>query len=223
MSDVTTQNKFILLLATLYNVLWFVAIFLNSLVMHFNYFEVSVSTFLIIAVFLVGDIITEIYGYIVMRKILWATIFNLILFTVIFLLINSLPNTTTWPDPGYHKILKSIPYVNSAAAVGILCSSFINTYLISKWKILVKGRYFWLRSVSSTAIAALIFTLIGYSYRVIHLPLHESLNFILTAYAMKLVAEATLSFPCALIARFLKHMENLDVYDHGVNYNPFKY
>lgn len=113
-----------------------------------------------------------------------------------------------------------MPFVAFSVALGIFCSVFINAYLLSRWKILVRGKYFWMRSLLSSSIAVLIFTFIGYTYRLFHLPLSQSLNFIITAYVIKLILEVIISPVCLFCTKVLKKIEGVDIYDNGVPFNP---
>ena len=63
----------------------------------------------------------------------------------------------------YDQVLGKLPRVAIASFLAIFVGAFINAYAISKWKILLRGRYFWLRSLGASAIGEFIFTIVPFS------------------------------------------------------------
>lgn len=78
----------------------------------------------------------------------------------VFLSIN-LPAFTKYPEyaHAYNIILHLLLRASIANAIAIAIGSFFNIYLLSKWKMLIKGKYFWLRSLGSSAIGESFYTI----------------------------------------------------------------
>ena len=215
------EFRFLLPLAAIYNMLWLLAIFIDPTVVHWGKFEVSASTFLVILFFSLNDVITEVYGYRIMKKVIWSTMFSLFIMIFLIFIVLSIPGITTWPDAQYKEILNSSALVAISGIIASLVSSFMNSYLLSRWKVLLRGRYYLGRSITTTAISAFFFTIIAYSYHLAHLPLERAMKYIISAYIIKLIADVIIAFPCTFLQYYLKRLENVDVFDIGVKFNIF--
>jgi uncharacterized PurR-regulated membrane protein YhhQ (DUF165 family) len=103
-------------------------------------------------------------------------------------------------------------------------SEFANSYILSKLKILWKGRRLWLRSllssISGEVLVAITGNLILFAgkYALWHL-----IQIIFASFIIKAIFSSCTAWLCAVIARQIKKAEKLDVYDYNINYNPFKF
>ena len=174
--------------------------------------------------FVIGDIVTEVYGYAAYRRLIWQALICSALFTLLCLLLVILPSPIDWHyQSHFDYILLKLPRILLSSVLGIFVGSFLNSYVISKWKILIHGKYFWIRSVGSSAMGELIFTVITMTTIMLgEVSFSQMIQFILISYLLKLTLSSILAAPSVLITRSLKHSEQVDVYDHNVNFNPFK-
>jgi uncharacterized PurR-regulated membrane protein YhhQ (DUF165 family) len=81
---------------------------------------------------------------------------------------------------------------------------------------LLKGKYFWLRSIGASAIAELLYSsmavlMIGYGV----FSLHEIMYMIIWSYAAKVIYTVILAGPANLVTYWLKKSENI-----SFNYQP---
>ena len=111
---------------------------------------ICASSLLLPLWFVIGDITTEVYGYNISRKIFWSALLCYFIFTVFIVALINLPSPTQ--RFAYSPIFDNLIYMVCSDIFAIIIGGFINTYLISKWKILIKGRYFWLRSIGASTI-----------------------------------------------------------------------
>jgi queuosine precursor transporter len=174
--------------------------------------------------YIIGDIVAEVYGYTQAKKIIWVTLVCELFFALVIKVIIHLPSPVFWHQQhSYNEVIDPILRFVLAGILAVISSSFINIYIISKWKILMKGRHFWLRSLGSSAIGGFILVLItilaGFSGN-----LHWSklLTMIVSVYSMELLYSLLGVWPASIITGFLKLEEQLDVYDTETNFNPFK-
>jgi uncharacterized PurR-regulated membrane protein YhhQ (DUF165 family) len=111
-----------------------------------------------------------------------------------------------------------------AGFVAVLSSHLINIYAFSKWKILLHGKYFWLRSICASAIGGFVLVtvimLLGYSGTV---DFHSGMIMFVSIYSLELLYACLTAWPAWLLSGFLKIREKLDVYDTSTNFNPFKF
>lgn len=174
-------------------------------------------------IFLIEDIIVELYGYKISRFLLWLILGSSIIFSVACVSIIHLPSPSYWHlqkeyDTVFNPIMKSGP----AAVLAIFAGRFTNIILMTKWKILLRGRHFWLRSIFSTLIGSLIalsvFFVISFGGTVSFSVL-ESL--FLSDMAVRLGYTIIGGIPVAFLVRYLKKKLGIDAYEEHINFNPF--
>lgn len=170
-----------------------------------------------------GDIIAEVYGYQLARQLIWLNILCQYLFAVLLTIGIHLPSPDFWKlQSSYDVVFGNAIRQALGSTVAVVASAFINAYIISKTKIMLKGKYFWLRCLTASGIAE--GTLVAIAYMTIFIGKYSvSYIFIaiLTAWGIKLVCSAIFSLPAAILTRFLKLYEGIDIYDIRTNFNPF--
>lgn len=108
--------------------------------------------------------------------------------------------------------------------VADIAGSFMNIYILSRSKILLHGKHFVLRSIGSTFIGDGIMSLV-----ICFMAFYSRLNFdkflsiIVSGFFMHMIFSIVFSILCSHIIPLIKNIENIDTYDVGVNYNPFKF
>ncbi|OGT32003.1 MAG: hypothetical protein A3E87_10655 [Gammaproteobacteria bacterium RIFCSPHIGHO2_12_FULL_35_23] len=184
---------------------------------------VSGSAFIVPLTYFVGDIVTEVYGYKLARKMIWTALLCEILFVFALNIVVLLPHLKHAEYQHAYSILIP-PMLRSMLAdlITIFSSEFINVYIISKWKILTRGRFYWLRSTCSTTIGVFAFSAIAciIAYSGIY-TIKEIINSIFSSYLICEAIIVCLSFFGVFIVRYLKRIESVDAYDIGINFNPF--
>ncbi len=175
--------------------------------------------------YLFGDVITEVYGYNIGRQVVWLSLISELVFALLITAIIHLPypkyaNYSNDFNLVFGDILR---FVSSGVVANIVCS-FLNIYLISKWKILLHGKVFWLRSVLSTAISELVLcgfaVLLGFTGRI---PFDQALTMLGWTYLLELFYSIIFVWPAWWLSSYLKKVERIDAYDYNTNYNPFKF
>ena len=174
--------------------------------------------------YIIGDIIAEVYGYNAAKQIIWVTLACELFFSIAIKLIIHLPSPMFWhAQQSYNQVVDPILRFVLAGILAVISSSFINIYIISKWKILMKGRHFWLRSLGSSAIGGFILVLVtillGFSG---HMNFSQLGYMILSVYSIEILYSLLGVWPASIITGFLKMEEQLDVYDTETNFNPFR-
>lgn len=173
----------------------------------------------------IGDIIAEVYGYALAKKIIWYTLAFQLLFAIFITVILKLPHPGSWPmQNAYELVFGNLLWFVCAGSLSVLSSHFINIYIFSKWKILLKGKYFWLRSIGASAIGGffliIIIMLFGYWGTV---SLHSGIVMFFSIYLLELIYACLTAWPAWLITGYLKIQEQLDVYDDHTDFNPFRF
>lgn len=171
----------------------------------------------------IADIITEVYGYQISRQILLASLACQFVFSFFCFLILHLPSPQFWHGKiDYDFVFGNTLRIYFSGVTAYLISGFVNIYFISKWKILMMGKYFWIRSIGSSTISEMIYTaLIIPMISFGKLPVEKILIIVASSYGLKIVYALIASGPATLIVDFLKKIEGVDVYDTKTDYNPF--
>ena len=186
--------------------------------MPFGYAEACV--FVIPFWFIIGDIIAELYGQEISKNILLAAFTIEIIFGLFSYCLVHLPSPLSWKNNfSYELILGHLPRVIFSSALAVLISGYINIYFIVKWKKLLHGKYFWIRSIGASWISEGLYSFIAVYFIMVGIaPLHAILIAIFWSYFSKILLTILLSGPGALIARIVKTKE----YCQPVLCNPLK-
>jgi uncharacterized integral membrane protein (TIGR00697 family) len=179
--------------------------------------------------YIFGDILTEVYGYRASRRVIWAGFVCLILSAATFALVRLLPGETQWQkiagDTAYTAILGGMSSggIVLASLAGYWSGEFTNSFILAKVKILTRGRWLWMRTISSTILGELvdtiIFILVASFFRVF--PWELFLTLTITNYIFKVGVEVLMTPITYVVVRLLKNAEKVDYYDRDTNFNPF--
>ncbi len=169
--------------------------------------------------FIFGDIIAEIFGYKIAKQVIIFGFICQTLFAIAVEFMIATPAPTNWhQQAAYSYTLGSLLRIDLSGLVAFLVSSLINIRFIAKWKIMVMGRYFWLRSIGSSTIAeacysALAIVMIAFG----SLPFSTMFSIILITFLIKFSYSIVLAYPGNLLVSFIKHRFKIDVYDSSFN------
>ncbi len=185
----------------------------------------SGATFIFPLTYLLSDVVTEVYGYKIARRFIWLNLLCELLFALLVVGIIRLQSPTFWQHQSAfdHSLGNVLRFVVSGIIANIV-SDFLNVYLISKSKIFMKGRYFWLRSLGSTAVSELLLVMItGFFAFTGTISLLKVAQVAGSAYVLEILYALVFVWPGWLLILYLKKKEKLDIYDYDVDYNPFRY
>jgi uncharacterized integral membrane protein (TIGR00697 family) len=175
--------------------------------------------------YIINDVIVEVWGYQKARLIIWfgfaMNIFALLFFSLAIIV----PAAPFWKDQeAFATILGSTPRIITASLLAYLIGSFLNAYVMSKVKVVMKGKGFSLRAILSTLIGetgdSMIFITIAFAG---NLPVSVLIVMIFTQACIKTVYEIIILPVTILIVKWIKQVEGVDTYDESISYNPFSF
>lgn len=174
--------------------------------------------------YIVNDIIAEVWGYSKARLIIWCGFAMNFLAVLIFHLSIWAPGSENFAQQdAFSLVLGNTLRLVGASFVAFLVGSFLNAYVMSRMKILQKGRHFSVRAVASTLVGegadSLVFFILAFWGL---MPTDALFLLILTQTAMKTGYEVLILPLTNLIIKYVKRVEGVDAYDTEVSYNPFK-
>ena len=114
-------------------------------------------------------------------------------------------------------------HVLIASTIAVICSYFVNDFIMSKLKIYYCGRLFLLRFFLSNAIATALLVSIAYPINLHGIYSSKEIVFIAINTWIYKMGIAIILFPFAVaLTRLIKRIEKVDYYDYGISYNPLK-
>jgi uncharacterized integral membrane protein (TIGR00697 family) len=171
--------------------------------------------------YIFGDILTEVYGYRVARRVIWLGFACNLLFVFFAWIGQILPPAGFWEGQGaYVSILGYTPRLLSASIAGYLAGEFVNSFVLSRMKILTKGRWLWSRTIGSTVVGQAFDTSLFITLAFIGTPSFAPIM-IFNHWWAKVLIEAIATPATYAIVGWLKQKEGIDTYDYKTSYNPF--
>src|SRR3990167_7946388 len=219
------NSKYILLIAMLYTAVSVAADVVAYKYTRFFGFVESGATLLFPLTYVLGDVVSEVYGWGVSMRLVWFGLFSEAIFALCIMLVIHLPSFGIGHHQNeYGDILGKIWLFVFAGIVANIIAGLLNVFFISKYKVLWSGKHFWIRSIVSTCISEfiLIFITVIIAFTP-ELHLKETIHVFLDAYKLEIIYAFIFVIPAQFLVLFLKKSEGIDVYDYGISYNPFKF
>jgi queuosine precursor transporter len=173
--------------------------------------------------YIINDVIVEVWGYQKARLIIWSGFAVNIMAVLFFTLALVVPAAPFWQNQeAFATILGSTPRIIAASLLAYLTGSFLNAFVMSKVKILMKGKDFSVRAILSTLVGeaadSFIFIIIAFAG---NLPLNVLIGMIFTQACIKTVYEIVILPFTILVVNWVKKVEGVDTFDESISYNPF--
>ncbi|MGB2894928.1 MAG: queuosine precursor transporter [Anaerolineales bacterium] len=181
--------------------------------------------------YIIGDVLTEVYGYGQARQAIWIAFGCNLLAVAAIWIAGVLPPASSWtvgalrgPEEAaqaFQAILGFTPRLLLASFIAYLTGEFVNAFILAKMKILTQGRYLWTRTIGSTLIGqgidSLLFISIAF-YGV--LPSSVLVSAILAQWLVKSAYEILATPLTYLVVNALKRAENIDAFDTHTDFSP---
>jgi len=174
--------------------------------------------------YVINDCIAEVWGYKKARLIIWASFAMNFVAVLLFQLSVILPPAAEFTmQNAYAAVLAQTPRIVIASLIAFLAGSFLNAYVMSKMKILHKGKKFGQRAIASTVVGELadtfLFTFIAFLFV---LPAGFILQIALVETFFKILFEILILPVTTYVVKTVKRIEKTDVFDHDISYNVMK-
>lgn len=187
-------------------------------------FVESGATIIFPLTYILGDVICEVYGWKTTMRIVWLALLCEGIFAGLITMIIYMPTygIGDYQDQYVHVLGNMWLFVAGGIAANIV-AGLMNVYFMSKWKILTQGKIFWLRSILATCISE--FVLIIVTVLIAFLPfikMQMTMKVFVHAYLLEIIYALLFVLPAKYLVDFLRNKEQIDAYDYGVSYNPFK-
>lgn len=162
--------------------------------------------------YIIGDVLTEIWGYRISKKVILLT------FVCNIILVFSTSIGIFLPSPSYMQdinicyktIFKIIPRILIASLTAFLVGELTNAWVMEKIKIKTYGKHLWFRTILSSAIGyaldTIVFIFIAFYSNI---STKDLITMIIAQYALKIMVEIVLGTPLSyIIINYLKRRAN---------------
>ena len=173
-------------------------------------------------VYILGDVLTEVYGYKYARRAIWTGFGVMLLAVFCFTVVRYMPSAADYHDQtSFEAVLGFFPRIVIASLAAYLMGEFLNAYVLAKLKIKTKGKKLWLRLIGSTVVGELfdsiVFCLIAFGGIISG---SDMLIYISVGWLFKTGVEVVMLPVTYRVIGFLKKQENVDAYDNKTNLSP---
>jgi queuosine precursor transporter len=217
-----TGSSWFLIAVALYITMLITANTVAVRVLDIGPFTADAGTLTFPITYIVGDVLTEVYGYRIARRVIWLGFLCNLMAVAIFQMAVRLPSVD---DPAFQDafvmIFNATPRILLASMAAYLVGSFINAFVMARMKVLTEGKWLWTRTIGSTlagqGLDTVVFVFIAF-WGVF--PGEVIWAMLYTNWIVKIGIEV-LATPVTyrVVDAFKKH-ERLDVYDTTTDFNP---
>lgn len=171
--------------------------------------------------YIIGDILTEVYGFQAARRVIWSAFFANALAVLAIVAAQHIPAAPFWQDQdAYAAILGQTWRIVAASFAAFLVGEFTNSVVLARMKVATRGRFLWSRTIGSTiageGLDSAIFITIAFAGR-------EGIQLwplIWKQWLFKVLFEVAATPLTYAVVIALKRLEGIDVYDHDTDLNP---
>jgi uncharacterized integral membrane protein (TIGR00697 family) len=174
--------------------------------------------------YVLGDVLTEVYGYARARRCIWAGFAGLIFMAAMSWVVVALPPDASWTgQAAYESVFGQVPRIVFASICAFWAGEFVNSFVLAKMKLWTGGRMLWTRTIGSTVIGQGLDSLIFYPLAFFGVfDSHTVLKLMFTQWVLKVTWEALLTPVTYAVVGWLKRREGVDVFDSDTNFTPFR-
>ena len=174
--------------------------------------------------YVIGDILTEVYGYARARRCIWAGFAGLLFMAMMSWVVVALPPDADWGgQAAYESVFGQVPRIVFASICAFWAGEFVNSLVLAKMKIWSDGRKLWTRTIGSTVVGQGLDSLIFYPLAFLGVfDTATVLTLMLTQWVLKVTWEALLTPVTYAVVGWLKRKEGVDVFDRHTDFTPFK-
>ncbi|TNE50086.1 MAG: VUT family protein [Sphingomonadales bacterium] len=193
--------------------------------------------------YVIGDVLTEVYGYARARRVIWTGFAALLFMAFMSYVVVRLPAFDGWAcagsdtlsmtgDPAavtgtvcqqtYESVFGSTWRIVLASITAFWAGEFVNSYVMAKMKIWTRGKALWSRTIGSTVVGQGVDSLIFYPIAFLGIWTNEAVVIVLvTNWLLKVLWEAVLTPVTYAVVGWLKRREGVDLFDTETDFSPF--
>ena len=173
--------------------------------------------------YVLGDVLTEVYGYAHARRCVWAGFAALVFMALMSWVVVGLPPAPGWTgQAAYESVFGNTWRIVAASVIAFWAGEFVNSFVLAKMKILTGGRKLWSRTIGSTVFGQAVDSALFYPIAFLGIWSNaQVIAVMVTNWLLKVLWEVLLTPVTYAVVGWLKAREGAEVFDNGTNFSPF--
>ncbi|WP_159982566.1 MULTISPECIES: queuosine precursor transporter [unclassified Novosphingobium] len=173
--------------------------------------------------YVIGDVLTEVYGYANARRCVWAGFFALVFMAFMSFFVVAMPPADGWDgQSAYEAVFGSTWRIVLASVTAFWAGEFVNSFVLAKMKLMTGGKHLWTRTIGSTVFGQAIDSALFYPIAFLGTwTTTQVMTVMVTNWTMKVAWEAVLTPVTYAAVGWLKSREGVEVFDENVDFSPF--
>ena len=173
--------------------------------------------------YVLGDVLTEVYGYAHARRCVWAGFAALVFMAFMSWVVVGLPPAAGWTgQAAYESVFGNTWRIVAASVIAFWAGEFVNSFVLAKMKILTGGRKLWSRTIGSTVFGQAVDSALFYPIAFLGIWSNtQVIEVLVTNWLLKVLWEVLLTPVTYAVVGWLKAREGAEVFDTGTNFSPF--
>lgn len=161
--------------------------------------------------YILGDVLTEIWGFRIAKRVILLSFFcNILLVAFTSLgVIFPYPEYAAETADAYAHIFTAVPRIVAASLIAFLCGELANSWSMERIRMVTKGKHLWFRAIASSMVGytfdTVIFVFLAFSGTA---PWEDLVSMIIILYFAKVLLEGIFAAPFvyALVAYLKKRV-----------------
>ena len=216
-----TQSKYYPMILVMFSSTWLMSVIASVKIVCFFGITLTGGFIIFPLTAALNSLIADVYGYKGARQAIWCGVMVNLTYLIFINIVNFIPSSPSWTlDNEFKAILVPQTRIIIASLIAFLFSGFLNSYLMSKFKI--RGQSLLRRILFSSVIAITfdlsIYFFIGFA-GVIDLDTLKTL--FIFAYVKKILFEILLLPVIWSLIDKIKAKEGFEIYDMNTKFTPF--
>ncbi len=173
--------------------------------------------------YVLGDVLTEVYGYANARRCVWAGFAALVFMAFMSCVVEALPAADGWDgQAAYESVFGSTWRIVLASVIAFWAGEFVNSFVLAKMKVWTGGTKLWTRTIGSTFFGQAVDSALFYPIAFLGTWSDaQVLTVMVTNWALKVLWEVLLTPVTYAVVGTLKKHEGVEVFDTDTNFSPF--
>lgn len=178
----------------IFSSIWIISNILATKICQIGFFTIETGCILFPVTYVLGDVITEVYGEKVMMKTVILSLLANLIMIIAGVIAVGLPYPPTFTAQDHFAYMFTfVPRIVLGSFIGCYFGQYVNARIMTIMKEKTKGKYLFARTIGSTIggelVDSTLFIGIGFLGT---MPIEVLITFILTQYVMKVLIEVCL-------------------------------
>ncbi len=159
--------------------------------------------------YVLGDVLTEVYGYARARRCVWVGFSALVFMAFMAFVVVHLPPAEGWGgQAAYEAVLADLWRLALASITAFWVGELANSFVLARMKVITQGRLLWARTIGSTVVGQAFDSVIFYPLAFYGVWTNQQIvTVMITNWALKVIWEAVLTPVTYAVVGALKRHE----------------